>query len=193
MRHGGGDGRRRARPLRRGWRCAADTRARGESHPHRPPSAERPGLRLRIPTETKAQLPAFAAARVPPGPWYPLNASAGRGFSPPHPPAFALENLWKFTEKPREFIDIYRIFQKFLIPEQADRLHHHTGIPRIHADGNYGELRGRAQVEDEAGLPGEGSPQSEPTPQVTPERLTTCYRNYGEMRSRLDGGRSLSP
>ena len=124
------------------------------------------------------------------------NPAAGGGFRGrirPHLRAFPLENLRKFIEKPREFTGIYRYFRKFHILEQADRLHHHTGIPRIRADGNCGELRGRAQVEDEAGLPGEGSPQSEPTPQVTPERLTSCYRKCGEMRSRPDGGRSLSP
>lgn len=43
---------------------------------------------------SRAQLPAFA--RIP------------------HPqfPANPLDKLGKFTEKPREFIDIYRIFQK---------------------------------------------------------------------------------
>jgi len=38
------------------------------------------------------------------------------GFSPritPQLPAIPLDNLLKFIEKPREFIDIYRIFQKF--------------------------------------------------------------------------------
>ena len=52
-------------------------------------------------------------------------------------------NFHQFIEKPREFIDIYRIFSKFHILEQADRRLHHTGIPRIRAGGKCGQMRSR--------------------------------------------------
>ena len=92
------------------------------------------------------------------------------------------KNFRKFIEKPREFIDIYGNFRKFDIRGRSDRRFHHTGTPRSRADRNCGQMRGNAPVEGDAGLPGEGPPKSGPTPQATPERPVSRYRNCGQMR-----------
>jgi len=91
------------------------------------------------------------------------------------------KNFRKFIEKPREFIDISGNFRKFDIRGRSDRRFHHTGTPRSRADRNCGQMRGNAPVENGAGLPGEGPPQSGPTPQATPERPVSRHRNCGQM------------
>ena len=58
-----------------------------------------------------------------------------------HLPAFPLENFRKFIEKPREFIDIYRIFRKFHIFERSDRLRRRTGIPLVCESHKCGQMR----------------------------------------------------
>ena len=67
-----------------------------------------------------------------------------RIFARAHPrnsPHFPSKICRQFTEKPREFIDIYRIFRKFHIFERSDRLRYHTGIPRIRVDAKCGQMR----------------------------------------------------
>ena len=123
--------------------------------------------------------------------WRRPNPAAWGGFSTrfarirtPQFPAFPLENLQEFIEKPREFIGIYRILSKFRIPGQANRPHHHTGMPRIRADGKCGEMRVQAPAEDDPGRPGERPPQRGPTSQNTPARPVPRHRNCGQMRPR---------
>ena len=84
--------------------------------------------------------PAFARIcryRRPGGSWQYSPAPGFRGVISQR------KNFRKFIEKPREFIDIYRIFSKFHILEQADRLRHHTAVPRSRAGGRCGEMRSR--------------------------------------------------
>ena len=59
---------------------------------------------------------------------------------------------WQHSPAPRplgvishekEFSEIYRIFSKFHILEQADRRLHHTGTPRSRAVGKCGQMRSR--------------------------------------------------
>ena len=115
--------------------------------------------------------------------WRRRNPAAGTGsrarILTPYFPSKIYRNLPKNPVNLSIFIEFSR---NSLCPERIDRRRHHTAVPRTRADRNCGKMRGRAPVEDEAGLPGAGSPQSGPTPQVTPERLVSRYRNCGEMR-----------
>ncbi len=50
-------------------------------------------------------------------------------------------NLHLFTDKPREFIYIYRYFRKFIFSGRSDWLRHHTRAHLGQGDGKYGQMR----------------------------------------------------
>ncbi|MDE0004533.1 MAG: hypothetical protein OXQ29_17735 [Rhodospirillaceae bacterium] len=72
---------------------------------------ERNSPRLRIfRLRNSPQIRAFAAARTPPGPWYPRDASQegdSRLRESAHLPAFALDNLSKNPVNLSEFIEFF--------------------------------------------------------------------------------------
>ena len=62
---------------------------------------------------------------------FPCAAMRRRLFDPP-------KSIHLFIEKPRENIDIYRYFQKFLILERGDALRNHTRARLESDDGKCG-------------------------------------------------------
>ena len=105
-----------ADPGRIAGNTTACARARGNFTPATPrKSAHHPSSRV---SRTMAEFPCAAAASFP-----------------------KKINCQKFIEKPREFIEFYRIFQKFPRPERADSLRHYTEIPRMRTDGKCGQIR----------------------------------------------------
>ena len=95
-----------ADPGRIAGNTTACARARGNFTPATPrKSAHHPSSRV---SRTMAEFPCAAAASFP-----------------------KKIDSQKFIEKPRQFIEFYRIFQKFPRPERAESLRHHTrALPR---------------------------------------------------------------
>ena len=98
---------------------------------------------MRIPTVLRAQVSEFAAPRAR----FPVHdilmefQRAG-DFSPrntPQLPAIPLDNLLKFIEKPREFIEFYRNLRKFLRLQTSRLSSRNTGHTRGSSNANAGK------------------------------------------------------